>query len=474
MKYLLILILLTSKVSIAEKIIRPFGFKNRQPPSTQVIKIVDFKVGLEAEQVCGYTDWTTASIKVPKHLISKEYWKNVGNQVKEAAKKIIVDISGALPGMLACNVSPTWCSVLNKNQLLAAFESQLTLDSCQILDGVANTSMTQSYVLSECIKGVMRNDRSITAGMAREECLVNPKSADGGTSKEDKIARSAYQAGNDHFNMDEFLSDLFPEKIKTNTGSVVPVNGGEKKYTITTQALNLGRELFPGIEVKGRATTRVGGTFQPTLEKKTAKEMSEIEVAIVEAMHEMFKYQDLGFGPKEVVENASSLWNNVDEWKKNAKPHPFYRLTDSDAEPTLLISPEQVLMLLPLADRSKKDLMNDHLSQVIDRITRSVANIKVTDTVSELHMRSLDLCRTSPKYQDAVSQKNCNIILEKTKTQLQISKIKRENEEQARKVQMEVSEYVDHVQRERIQNSYNSMNPGTAKNGQRLIMPWEG
>lgn len=60
-------------------IVAPFGFPADQPPPPgSVINLADFDVGYTAQQVCGYTDWSTLQLRLPKKLLSKDYWKNVG------------------------------------------------------------------------------------------------------------------------------------------------------------------------------------------------------------------------------------------------------------------------------------------------------------------------------------------------------------------------------------------------------------
>lgn len=452
------------------QVLRPFGFPNRQPPSSNSVKIVDFKLGLESQQVCGYTDWTTASITVPKHLLSKQYWKGKLGQVKDKAVGLIHDISGALPGMLACNVSPTWCNILNKNQMLAAFESQLTFDTCQMLDGVANIDNLQATELKNCIREKTSTDHTITAGQAREECLVNPNDTDGATSKMDKIGRSR-QSGNS-FSMAELLSDLFPEKVKASDGTTISMNSGGKAYSRRSESLRLSKVLFPGLEISGSITTVVGGTFQPTVEQELASNMSELETAIVEVMKEMIKLRNQGNNPKQIIAKASKIWNDKRKWEKNKKPHPFFRATPDGVTPSFLVTPEQVLSLIPLADTSNPQLLTPELRQIIDRITRSISTIKLADNISDIHTRSLDVCKKSPKYQDALSQKNCDLILERTRTSLDILHLTRENEEKARLAQAEVSNLINSIQHERsLKYTRPSIAP-TSINSESMGVPW--
>jgi hypothetical protein len=159
--------------------------------------------------------------------------------------------------------------------------------------------------------------------------------------------------------------------------------------------------------------------------------------------------------------------------KKRKKPHPFFRATSDGVPPSYLVTPEQVLMLLPLADRTKENLMTPQLEQIIDRISRSVSTIKVTDRLSDLYTRTLDVCEKSPEYQDALAQKNCSLILKRTKASLEIVHLTRENEEKARIAQAEVAKLVEDIQRDRVKKSFDALAPGTSANNSAFKMPWE-
>ncbi|MBT4790079.1 MAG: hypothetical protein HON90_00785, partial [Halobacteriovoraceae bacterium] len=183
--------------------------------------------------------------------------------------------------------------------------------------------------------------------------------------------------------------------------------------------------------------------------------------------------RDKGYSPEEIIHKASSIWTDKTKWKEKKKPHPFYRANSDGVEPSYLITPEQVLMLTSLTDRSKSNLMTSELRQVIDRISRSVANIKVTDRISDLYTRSLDVCKKSPKYQDALAQRNCDLILERTKSSLQIVHLKQETEEKSRIVQDEVATLIENIQRKRASGSYLPLIERTRINNSKMRMPWE-
>mgnify|MGYP003332480391 FL=1 len=102
----------------ADTVIAPFGLSSGQPPRTSTVQIVDAQIGFKAAQVCGYTDWTTAQVHLPMQLLSKKYWEDVGQKLGQKAREVVYQISGALPSMIACNISPQFCSVYNQAEFM--------------------------------------------------------------------------------------------------------------------------------------------------------------------------------------------------------------------------------------------------------------------------------------------------------------------------------------------------------------------
>ena len=159
-----------------------------------------------------------------------------------------MSLSGALPSMLACNVSPTFCHVFNQAELMSAFEGQLTFNTCQMLDGVANVSMTQAESLRNCVSSHMGGER-ITASEAREMCLTNPNRAD--LAKSEKISRTSSQGDPDaSFSMTNFVKAIFPDAVSQPGGATYSLGSGTYRYARLHQSKMLMTELFPGVEVR--------------------------------------------------------------------------------------------------------------------------------------------------------------------------------------------------------------------------------
>ena len=166
--------------------------------------------------------------------------------------------------MLACNVSPTFCHILNQAELMSAFEAQLTFDTCNILEGVSNVSMLQSSSLKNCIKKVLNSRKDLSPGAAREACLVNDNNAGSVISKQDIIDQIASYGGAP-FSMQSLLGDIFPSEVKTNKG-LYKLSTGNHAYSRRTESLSIAQRIFPGITFNGSASFTKGGTFQRSLD----------------------------------------------------------------------------------------------------------------------------------------------------------------------------------------------------------------
>jgi hypothetical protein len=435
------------------KVIAPFGFPSSQPPPRgSVINLADYQVGLEAQQVCGYSDWSTIQLRQPKKLLSKEYWHHIGKGLQDEATRLAMSLTGALPSMLACNVSPTFCHVFNQAELMSAFEGQLTFNTCQMLDGVANTSMTQAESLRNCINHQMQG-RSLTASEARERCLTNPGDAD--LHKGEKIARTAEQSDpQSSFSMANFVKAIFPEAVQQPGGSSYSMAAGSYRYSRQHQSKSLMTELFPGVEVKQKSSVMRGGTFNPSVERVMVNRTQTAKEKILVVLKAMKELQDQGLAPGQIIERTRSKWEDRSSWDSRGEPSPLYRSRSDGGEPTILVTPEQMLLLLSLSKPGERDadkaIDTPEMKQVVERLAESVGHVQVNDVLAEIYTRTLDQCRRDPGYQGAVAQENCKTILERTKGEIEILAYKRDAERQARMVQVEIGSIVRDVQNHRL------------------------
>lgn len=447
------------------QIVAPFGFPASQPPPRgAVVNLADFEVGFEAQQVCGYTDWSTLQLRLPKKLLSKDYWRNVGTGLQNEATRLAMSLTGALPSMLACNVSPTFCHVFNQAEMMAAFEGQLSFETCKMLDNVSNSSMTQADGLRNCMANQMKS-AGVTSSEARERCLTKPNDAD--LSKGDKITRTASQQNpSDSFSMAKFVDDIFPSTVKESSGATYSLGSGSYRYSRMTSSRSFMKELFPGVELTARASTVRGGTFNPTVDQFVTERSTKAQDKIMEILRAMKPLQDKGQTPAQIIQNTKNLWADKSAWNRDGEPAAIYRGRADGGEPALLVTPEQLVMLLALANPSESDpvksLDTDDVHQVVDRLALATAHVQVSDMLSDIYTRTLDRCRRDPSYQGAVAQENCKTVLERAKGEMEILTMKRDAEQQARTVQVEIASVVRDVQAQRLSRTH-TLGEGEAK-----------
>ena len=444
----------------------PFGLQSREPPSdASSVIILDAQIGLEAQQVCGYTDWTTAKLILPKKLLTADYWNKVGQSLKQKAIQSAMDITAALPSMLACNVSPTYCHILNQAELMANFENQLTFDTCKMLDGAANVSALQSEQLKNCVRENTSPPNRMSASEAREFCIVNDNQE--ATSKEDKIANSDKHSGVDdapgRFKMKKLLQSMCPEN---NDQYHTAFSRGGHAYTRNRRVCRYAEQIFPGLEFSGRASLVRGGTFQRNLEDPFRTNARKAINFLYTALKTMETQAVNGANPGQILrmKHVRDLWEDKANWKMVDEsdngytynlPPPIYRPTNDNTAPAFLVSPEQIITLLNLVPKGSSveseatSSANTPLKQAVDRLSQATAYVQVSDMLADLYTRTLDSCTRVPEFQSALAQQNCKLMLDRTKSEIEINDSKRRSEEQARVAQAEINSIVRDFRREK-------------------------
>lgn len=456
-RYLMLVLMLPCQAFAVEyagpdgnRVIKPFGIPSRQPPiSARIVSIPEVRVGFSAKQVCGYTDWSTLQLELPKKLLSKEYWKNIASKLENQAKQTVLDLSYALPGMIACNVSPDFCHVYNQAEMMASFEGELSFNTCKILDGVANVSGFQAEELRVCVEGLIKT-RGFSASEAREKCLRGDgDNSSSPSSQATNIEKGRILGGGaeSKFNLNAFLDGIFPPSIRTSAGNVISFTTGEYMYTRRQRGVDFFKALFPGVEVRGTATIRNGGTFQPVVENELLKQEKATKDAVIEILKVMQGYHKKGFTARDVISKSQPIWADKNKWIANKKPSPIYRETMDGSEPTFLIQPEQIYSLLPLADEGIDN--NRALDQVIDRLSQATAFLKVQDSLFDIQTRTAEECER-PDRQDAVTQANCQIVAQKTRLSMEFLERKAMAEDRAVRVQGEIAALIDAVRNSQI------------------------
>jgi len=455
-----------------------YGFERSQPPPLgQVVEIANHEIGLTAQQTCGYTDWSTVQIKLPKELLSKEYWRNVQKSLVSSAKSAVMSLAGAIPGMLVCNVSPTYCHIYNQAEMMAAFEGQLTFDTCKMLDGVANVSGLQSELLRKCITSQTNEGKN--ASVAREICLN--AAGDERLNKNGQIEVSRNKNKLEGFEILTFINKLFPNEKPSLKGQSHSFKEGAFVYSRQWESARIMKELFPGVEVRTDVTVMKGGTFQPTVDVEVRKKAKELYDLLIKILRFMRDLKLRGYGPTDIIDKSRHLWQDRAKWIKNKKVSPLYKASIDGSEPTFLISPYQILELLPLIQKgdfkkvsSGKLKINRRLKNVLDRLTISTARLKMNDHLRDIYVRTLDQCLRDPEYQSALAQKNCELILKRSKADMEMLAMQAQAENRSILVQKEISNIVHGAWGERTSNYLENIpRRGEPKKPAQEI-PWPG
>ncbi len=424
--------------------IRPIGFVDlKQPPTEAVVFMDKVEVGFSAEQVCGYTDWSTLAIELPKQLLTKDYWENLGGSLHNAAKDLVISISNALPAMLACNASPTFCNIMNHAQTLAQAEGKFTFDTCEALDGLANSSYLQSEPLRMCIQSKTSN-KSISPSEAREQCILG--SSGTGQSKAEKTANAGGGSGG-YYNENFFANYLCRERSMYK----LPIHRAYA-YSVSEEACRFATGI-PGIRLEAKASIRNEGSYRSIGQQKYVAEKNRTEAYLLELAEMMRKiryglspYNGAGpLPPEKVIEhpavkqkmgilkNGQYTWqaskgqepiascmSKYDPALKRKKTEaecrleavpPIYRLGSEGAEPTLLVHP---MMIAELADVLPDDVSSMEkfkyggpVKFMLEQLSQATAYVKTSDVVNYSLRKTIDACHTDPNLASAAAQKDC-------------------------------------------------------------------
>lgn len=478
MKYLSLFVvfyLYSSIIKADDYVFAPFGMKTRQPPTNGAIRLLDVQMGIEAKQVCGYTDWTTAQLKLPKQLLSKTYWKNIGKNLEKQAIESVMEISGALPTMIACNMSATFCNVLQHSEAMAAAEIDLTWNTCNALEGVNNTVRYGDVALANCISKL--TSEGTASSEARERCINGgEKSPTSDPSKAQKIANTSKEGNS--FDADKFLDSLFPKKTHTQSG----IDTTGKQYTRIIREQEMAYDLFPGIRLQGTAVVSRGGSFTPPIETFQDKNQNETKVYIITRVRQLNdRYIKRGMSASQALDQC--VEDNLCEWSKNCKngkgscfwdfeaivknnkPLPPIALESSDPTtmPTFIVTPDQLVSLTALLNSHNETIGNTKLDAVADRLSSTISYFKANNILTGLQRKLTDGC-AKPNAENLLNQEFCNKSQQRIKNELDFLREKQNTEENALRNQQLVADIVTQAQ------SFNSIDvtpvsSGTQKDG---------
>ena len=416
----------------SKTVVKPFGTYKAPEVSNQATLLnIETNFSMENQQICGYTDWTSSVVTLPKQLLSGEFWANKMDQVKREAIKSVLAISGALPSMLACNASPTFCEVLNTARMLAQGQLDFTADTCRMLDGLANSSHLQSAALAKCIKKVIK-EQSMSASQAREYCITNGNLEEDSQSDKNK---SVFSKAGEIYNKLKFTDKYCKDSdTKYNRGSAAT-------FSVAKKSCQYMKEIFPGFTFRATGVISTSGTYRSS----PAEEIYEVErakihkniVNILRQMHMVrYKFQ---YPREDVIDHVNVLKQygyKCSEFKNYKKLTcrvkylegmcksqedgkcvgdeslipGVWRMSRNGAAPTLLAPPEMLYDLVdalgPGVDVVRMANKNSNLAFIINNLTNSIAYNKATDIVNDAISRTTQVC-SEIEMQDVASQADC-------------------------------------------------------------------
>ena len=414
-----------------------FGIPGTQPPTRDSVKTIRVDFGATSKQVCGYTDWSTTIATLPNKILSGKYWEGIATDVLKEVEDTAMAIAGALPSMLACNVSPTFCSVMNNAKLLSQFEFGYTVKACDVLEGLGD-----HLIFDEKLKSCMEkssNDSSKQPGQRREKCIKELA----GDSSDKKF---------EMFKYDEFLNTICP-------GSVIGVNksdffyGNRKIYSRHERTCKFLQEIFPGVEIFASNRTIREGTFQGTVEEVFRNILAETVDSVVSAVKEINDERSTSAKrPHEIIGKFAEKWekeNKVKDTNPDEKTHQkgFMRSSNDNFNGDFLIPPEQIFQFsLLLNDREDPSAAykkrGSAFRVAVDRAARSASHIKMLDNLGDSLNVVQTGCLGNSKLQNPMAKENCQYLTGHLQSEISLLNTRIQTERELIRSQEEITKLV--------------------------------
>lgn len=349
---------------------RPFGHhpSNTLPTEAKRITIFNEKIGFEADQVCGYNDWSSSILHFPKEIMSGEYWTQVWDNAYKLFLQTAYSISGALPQVILCNISPTFCSILNTAQMLGQANLGITMDSCSMLEDIATSDylIPDDSELAKCMK--KPENKKLPAGKRREVCIEKLSG--------EELDKYVFKPLKPLFDQVGPISDYVPSWVEKSCmdRSTSNQTSGELTETQKTLACTFrSKDSFLGMRISGGVSLRASGTFFPTFESQKQQNQAEISkllMAILAEMHDLYhknllpddkvivhpSVNNYVYGGIDYTKNDFSVPNKIAGWCVNSsheqiancepdisKVPPIWKLTAPDRFPVLMVSPGSLI-----------------------------------------------------------------------------------------------------------------------------------
>lgn len=405
-----------------------FGRPSPQPPNLHQSNHVTIgPIGFTANQVCGYNDWSSAVIHLPKKLMSKEFWTGQLDHLKEQALQVALNLTGAIPSMLACNMSPTFCNVLNHNELLAQWEFSHSFNQCEILQNLEDATVVNE-TLKNCIKS-LRVSKGLDASEAREYCL-------------DKKANITKMTLPDNFfNINKLWSAICPNENNDLTTSLISDTPRRvvERYRSTC---SWSKEIFKGFTVGAGGRLTHKSTFGITVDSQKhifAKKIEEDAHSIVKTIHS--KYKGSTKTPAQILASEE-----IQEHFKADSSKFYMRLSPDGSTSVPLVTPQNLFQLMLLVQNDPDAEYGNELSvykQALNRVSEAASYVHTLDNLSVLLTKTQEQCTSNHDLQNEIAKQNCTALLDQLKTQMQILSQRRQIDESYYKTQAEVSQLVN-------------------------------
>lgn len=440
-------------------LIRPLGYMHhkRPPIGARSVTILDHSIEFSAQQICGYTDWTTAVIKLPKELLSIKYWEKIGQNLVKQATDSVLAVTGALPAMLACNVSPTFCALMNRAEALAQANLRFNFDSCQMLEGLDDVYKSNFTALGRCVK--QQTDNGMASNKAQDFCKLKDQEA--GLSKKDMADNVSSQSS---WSYDQ--SDLFKKACKEQ--EYEKYSSSTHAYSVTEMSCKWLKDFFPGVSLTASGKLRHGGTFSNSAAEKNYEDNIHYStifiIALIEKMHAirygLGRYASKGPLPRHLVIEHRDIWEDLGvqangKLKGVCYPEdgdrcvsditrlpPVYRFSLVGGLPSLLIHPStlyEVIDVFPKntslsAEFEKKD---SQISLILGHLIQATAYARTQDLVRDGHQRVLDACRKEPSLQNVGAQADCDAKIAKLTAEKESLRVRSETDQNHLQAQMQ-------------------------------------
>lgn len=436
--------------------LQPFGNGAQQPPPKNISANWADEVGIKVDSssICGFPNFSQTLVQTSTKLMSLDYWKGKGNvvlnQIKSQAESAIGSISGALPGIVARQLSPTYANLLDHNQIIGQWEGDLTVDTCKSLQNLADGVPLQQ-ALAACISGKVKIGSS--ASEAREFC-INSGASELNYNSDKNFAEQQVENVVKNTDKDKSLSfsnkDLFKEICpETNTNSTYSdYSTAKNSYSSMTDTCKWAEKSFQGVEIKEGKRIAKKGSFNNQVNALLAEEQKEISEDVLPVIKQMSKGILSGKNPQDTIKDSSSNWSHFSKSDKATnKKAPNYMQTNSDGSaPSFVITPSQMYQLAKIVsvNGADSDFKNEYspLKQTLNQITKVAAYQKMLNQINDLRQRTDAVCSSSPKLQSDGGKENCELLSKKLSNDIQYLSLKSQLEREYITTQNEVSSFI--------------------------------